>query len=235
MLLILAVLESFDHRCFYCIEYIRYYYHPNICTKIHPDFKKQGVWGSKLTRSLLYDFHFLWFCSMSTSMDYPGGHGTRQSTPESFEMSDKRRWPSTTSMTPSGSRSFYSYTPSHSSYNLPIVMERTNPDKKMPDNWGLACCSMFINPIFGLVAILLAGKVSAWLIRCWYWVQAMDYVTRQIRDCIPSPSRFHIFVLISLRGQPNALQKLSVSFELWKLQIWPILSQSDSNLVSCRS
>ena len=57
-----------------------------------------------------------------------------------------------------GSRSMLSmYTPSMASYILPVVTDAPDFQKKPDDNWGFACCSLFCNPVFGLVAILLAG------------------------------------------------------------------------------
>ena len=70
----------------------------------------------------------------------------------------------------SGSRkSVYStytttYTPSQISYVLPVVANAPNPLKKPKDNFGFAFCSLFFNPIFGLVALLLAGKHSTFII-----------------------------------------------------------------------
>ena len=79
-----------------------------------------------------------------------------------FEM---KKWPSyysgsQASMTYSH-RSFYStYTPSYASTFLPIVQQGPDKLKKPDDNFGLACISIFINPIFGIIAVLLAGKLT---------------------------------------------------------------------------
>jgi hypothetical protein len=43
---------------------------------------------------------------------------------------------------------------------LPIVQQGPDKLKKPDDNFGLACISIFINPIFGIIAVLLAGKLT---------------------------------------------------------------------------
>ena len=79
-----------------------------------------------------------------------------------FEM---KKWPSYYSGSQASMayshRSFYStYTPSYASTFLPIVQQGPDKLKKPDDNFGLACISIFINPIFGIIAVLLAGKLT---------------------------------------------------------------------------
>ena len=55
-------------------------------------------------------------------------------------------------------RSLYStYTMSGMSYVLPIVAKQPDPWRRPPDNWPIAFLSIFINPIFGIFALLLSG------------------------------------------------------------------------------
>ena len=100
---------------------------------------------------------------MSTNYYKPPSHGGSEmgesDMGSAFEL---QKWPSyyssQASMTYSH-RSFYStYTPSHASTFLPIVQQAPDKLKKPEDNFGLACCSIAINPIFGIIAVLLAGK-----------------------------------------------------------------------------
>ncbi|XP_069120371.1 uncharacterized protein [Argopecten irradians] len=87
------------------------------------------------------------------------------------------RYTSQASMTMSlyGSRSILSmYTPSQASYILPVVTDAPDPIKKPADNWGFACCSIFINPLFGLIAVLLAEMSKDYFNRCKY-IQASKY------------------------------------------------------------
>ncbi|OWF35865.1 uncharacterized protein LOC110442407 [Mizuhopecten yessoensis] len=87
------------------------------------------------------------------------------------------RYTSQASMTMSlyGSRSVLSmYTPSQASYILPVVTDAPDPIKKPADNWGFACCSVFINPLFGLIAVLLAEMSKDYFNRCKY-IQASKY------------------------------------------------------------
>ncbi|XP_041371753.1 uncharacterized protein LOC121385236 [Gigantopelta aegis] len=80
----------------------------------------------------------------------------------------------------SGSRkSVYStytttYTPSQISYVLPVVANAPNPLKKPKDNFGFAFCSLFFNPIFGLVALLLAEQSKVHYNHCNY-IEASKY------------------------------------------------------------
>ena len=39
---------------------------------------------------------------------------------------------------------------------LPVVQNQPDEAKRPKDNFGFAFCSLFINPLFGLVAIVLA-------------------------------------------------------------------------------
>lgn len=93
-----------------------------------------------------------------------------------FEM---KKWPSyysgsQASMTYSH-RSFYStYTPSYASTFLPIVQQGPDKMKKPDDNFGLACVSIFINPIFGIIAVLLAEISRDYFNRCNY-IKASKY------------------------------------------------------------
>ncbi|ESO94213.1 hypothetical protein LOTGIDRAFT_232467 [Lottia gigantea] len=60
------------------------------------------------------------------------------------------------------------------SYALPIVTNAPLLEKKPPDNWGLAFVSLFINPIFGLIAILLAEQSKIYFTKCNY-LKASQY------------------------------------------------------------
>ena len=78
-----------------------------------------------------------------------------------FEM---RPWPahysSQASITPSYKSFMSAYTPSQASFFvLPVTSEVPDQLRKPEDNWGFAFCSLLINPIFGVVAILLAGRI----------------------------------------------------------------------------
>lgn len=44
------------------------------------------------------------------------------------------------------------------SYVLPIVTKQPDPWRRPADNWPIAFMSLFVNPIFGIFAILLAGE-----------------------------------------------------------------------------
>ena len=56
-------------------------------------------------------------------------------------------------------RSLYStYTVSGMSYILPVMTKSPNPYRRPLDNWPIAFCSLFFNPLFGIFAILLAGR-----------------------------------------------------------------------------
>ena len=81
-------------------------------------------------------------------------------TQSAFEM---RPWPahysSQASITPSYKSFMSAYTPSQASFFvLPVTSELPDQERRPLDNWGFAFCSLFINPIFGVVALLLAGK-----------------------------------------------------------------------------
>lgn len=79
-------------------------------------------------------------------------------TQSAFEM---RPWPahysSQASITPSYKSFLSAYTPSQASFFvLPVTSEVPDQLRRPQDNWGFAFCSLFINPIFGVVAILLS-------------------------------------------------------------------------------
>lgn len=113
-------------------------------------------------------------------MYYNGSRGGSEmgdsETGSAFEL---KKWPSyysgsQASMTYSH-RSFYStYTPSHASTFLPIVQQAPDKLKKPDDNFGLACCSIAINPIFGIIAVLLAEISRDYFNRCNY-IKASKY------------------------------------------------------------
>ena len=64
-------------------------------------------------------------------------------------------------------RSLYStYTVSGMSYILPVMTKSPNPYRRPQDNWPIAFCSLFFNPIFGVFAILLAGGLFLLLLLC---------------------------------------------------------------------
>lgn len=109
-------------------------------------------------------------------MQYPGPYRPSQGSESEFgSQYELKPWPpghysSQASMTPASSyRSLLStYTPSHASYVLQVVTDAPNIIKKPPDNWGFAFCSLFINPIFGVVALLLAQMSKDYFNRCKY-------------------------------------------------------------------
>lgn len=78
-----------------------------------------------------------------------------------YEMSEKEHpWPSQSGSLSGSHPSLYSfYTPSTSTYILPIAQELPDLHKKTPDYMGFAICSLIVNPIFGILAILASGKV----------------------------------------------------------------------------
>ena len=85
-----------------------------------------------------------------------------------FEM---RPWPahysSQASITPSYKSFMSAYTPSQASFFvLPVTSEVPDQLRKPEDNWGFAFCSLLINPIFGVVAILLAGMIFFSIMCC---------------------------------------------------------------------
>lgn len=78
-----------------------------------------------------------------------------------FEM---RPWPShyssQLSITPSYKSYLSAYTPSQASfYTLPVMQETPNEMRRPESNRGFAFFSLLFNPIFGIVAVLLAGKL----------------------------------------------------------------------------
>jgi hypothetical protein len=97
--------------------------------------------------------------------------GSEVDSQSAFEM---HPWPShyssqasMASITPSYKSYLSTYTPSQASFFvLPVTAEVPNEMRRSHDNWGFAFCSLFINPLFGLVAILLAGttkcNISYW-------------------------------------------------------------------------
>ncbi|KAK3105731.1 hypothetical protein FSP39_004475 [Pinctada imbricata] len=60
------------------------------------------------------------------------------------------------------------YTPSQASTFLPVTQNAPDPTRRPRDNFGFALFSLFINPIFGLVAILLAQVSKDYFNRCKY-------------------------------------------------------------------
>ena len=81
-------------------------------------------------------------------------------TQSAFEM---RPWPahysSQASITPSYKSFVSAYTRSEASFFvLPVTSEIPDQMRRPRDNWGFAFCSLFVNPIFGVVALLLAGR-----------------------------------------------------------------------------
>ncbi|KAK6181333.1 hypothetical protein SNE40_009210 [Patella caerulea] len=54
------------------------------------------------------------------------------------------------------------------SYILPIVTNQPLLDRRPPDNWGLAFCSLFFNPVFGLFALLFAEQSKIYFTKCNY-------------------------------------------------------------------
>ncbi|PVD36103.1 hypothetical protein C0Q70_03076 [Pomacea canaliculata] len=72
-------------------------------------------------------------------------------------------------------RSLYStYTVSGMSYILPVMTKQPNPWRRPCDNWPIAFCSLFINPLFGVFAILLAEQSKIYYAKCDY-VRASQY------------------------------------------------------------
>ncbi|GAB1609356.1 uncharacterized protein LOC115220913 [Argonauta hians] len=85
-----------------------------------------------------------------------------------YEM-ERKNWSSQLSVATTGSRhSLHSVYTVHSSYVLPIVTETPDPLRKPPDYLGFAICSIFCNPIFGLVAVLLSERSRGYFHRCQY-------------------------------------------------------------------
>lgn len=87
--------------------------------------------------------------------------GSEIDSQSAFEM---HPWPShyssqasMASITPSYKSYLSTYTPSQASFFvLPVTAEVPNEMRRSRDNWGFAFCSLFINPLFGIAAILLA-------------------------------------------------------------------------------
>ncbi|BFZ22559.1 hypothetical protein BsWGS_25598 [Bradybaena similaris] len=72
-------------------------------------------------------------------------------------------------------RSLYStYTMSGMSYVLPVVAKQPDPWRRPADNWPIAFLSVFINPIFGVFAILLAEQSKIYYAKCQY-LKASQY------------------------------------------------------------
>lgn len=72
-------------------------------------------------------------------------------------------------------RSLYStYTVSGTSYILPVMTKTPNQWRRPEDNWPIAFCSLFINPIFGIVAILLSEQSKVYFAKCEY-MRASQY------------------------------------------------------------
>lgn len=87
--------------------------------------------------------------------------GSEMDSQSAFEM---RPWPShyssqasMVSITPSYKSYMSAYTPSQASFFvLPVTAEIPDNLRRPQHNFGIACCAMFFNPIFGIVAILLS-------------------------------------------------------------------------------
>lgn len=98
---------------------------------------------------------------MSQYLSQPRGYASESETGSMYEL---RQYPSyyssQASITPYGShKSLLSmYTPSQVSTFLPIVQNAPNPEKRPADNFGIAMFSVFINPIFGVIAIFLSRE-----------------------------------------------------------------------------
>ncbi|KAH3701848.1 uncharacterized protein LOC127860723 [Dreissena polymorpha] len=93
-----------------------------------------------------------------------------------FEM---RPWPShyssQLSITPSYKSYLSTYTQSQASFFiLPVTAETPQERWRSQHNWGFALCSMFINPIFGIVALLLAEMSKDYFNKKEY-IQASKY------------------------------------------------------------
>ncbi|KAK7092276.1 uncharacterized protein [Littorina saxatilis] len=72
-------------------------------------------------------------------------------------------------------RSLYStYTVSGMSYILPVMTKSPNPYRRPMDNWPIAFCSVFFNPLFGIFAILLAEQSKIYYAKCDY-MKASQY------------------------------------------------------------
>ncbi|KAL5010705.1 hypothetical protein ScPMuIL_013010 [Solemya velum] len=107
------------------------------------------------------------------TMSYPThSHGNgSDSEGSAYEM---KPWPSyyssqTSMMTTGSYRSMYStYTPSQASYILPVVTDAPDAQKRPPDHWGFAFCSLFCNPVIGILAIILSEMSKNYFNRCNY-------------------------------------------------------------------
>ncbi|GFO39005.1 hypothetical protein PoB_006551000 [Plakobranchus ocellatus] len=72
-------------------------------------------------------------------------------------------------------RSLYStYTMSGMSYVLPVVANQPDPWRRPADNWPIAFLSIFINPLFGIFALLLAEQSKIYYAKCQY-LKASQY------------------------------------------------------------
>lgn len=97
-------------------------------------------------------------------------------TQSAFEM---RPWPahysSQASITPSYKSFMSAYTPSQASFFvLPVTSEIPDQMRRPQDNWGIAFCSLFVNPIFGVIAILLS-EMSRQFFNKKQYIQAAKY------------------------------------------------------------
>lgn len=114
---------------------------------------------------------------MSQYLSQPRGYASESETGSMYEL---RQYPSyyssQASITPYGShKSLLSmYTPSQASTFLPIVQNAPNPEKRPADNFGIAMFSVFINPIFGIIAIFLSQMSKDYFNRCKY-IKASKY------------------------------------------------------------
>lgn len=102
--------------------------------------------------------------------------GSEFGSQSAFEM---HPWPShyssQASITPSYKSYLSTYTPSQASFFiLPVTSEVPNETRRAQHNWGFAFCSLLINPIFGVVAILLA-EMSRDFFNKKNYVQASKY------------------------------------------------------------
>jgi len=87
--------------------------------------------------------------------------GSDMDSQSAFEM---HPWPShyssQASIAPSYKSYLSTYTPSQASFFiLPVTSELPNEMRRAEHNYGIAFLSLLINPIFGVVAILLSGKL----------------------------------------------------------------------------
>lgn len=122
---------------------------------------------------------------MSQYLSQPRGYASESETGSMYEL---RQYPSyyssQASITPYGShKSLLSmYTPSQASTFLPIVQNAPNPEKRPADNFGIAMFSVFINPIFGVIAIFLSRE---------YWYSKKKLFYRQFILLIETEWELH--------------------------------------------